>query len=126
MKTLAVVLFLCLSLFGSDISSDLESAKKSGKIPAFFIVKTGCPWCHKTKVLIEKDKEVKALIEKDFHFVEFNKDDIELSNDMATRFFPTIHFTDYDGDVIYQIMGYKEKNVFLQELKDVKEIFKKK
>lgn len=113
------LLFVTL-LFGFDLKKELNEAKKEGKIAAFLVVKTGCPWCHKMMQLIEKDKEVSSVLKSKFRLVILNKDDVELPEILSTKFYPTIHFLDENGDVIYQIIGFNEKNVLLSELSYIK------
>jgi thioredoxin-related protein len=108
-----------------NLNTLTNSAKKSNKLIFILLHKNGCGYCVRMKKNTINDPEIQTIIKKDFIFVDINvyDRDIVIFNDfMGTSkefaidvgydFYPSSLFVDGDGEMVYEVAGYRKKDEF--------------
>ncbi len=133
MKFIKKVSILLISIFtlsnSADINLDNIFSKDINKSIMFFFHKDGCSFCEKMVFEFE-DKNISNMLKSKFIFLDINRDDDdtilykakEYSNREFTKyvgidFFPTLIFMDKNQNIIYSIVGYRNKNIMKNTLK---------
>ena len=135
LKRLVFTLLAVVSIiFANDVNLDklVVDAKKSNKHILVFLHTTGCPYCEKMIEFTFDDDEVKESIEKDFIFVDMNvKDDglvsfdnfkvskLKFAKKIGYPMYPTCLFFDQNGELVYDEVGYRDEEKFLETLQIV-------
>ena len=129
-KRVSVLLISLFSLsYGADINLDDIFSKKINKPIMFFFHKDGCGFCEKMFFEFE-DKNISNMLKSDFIFLDINRDDDdtvlykgkeksnrEFTKSIGIDFFPTLIFIDKNQDVIYTIVGYRNKGILKDTLR---------
>jgi len=117
---------LPILVIGADFELDniVSDANQTDKHILLFFHKDGCDFCERMIFNLD-DSNLSKLIQKDFIFVDINKDDdetISFKGDEGTTkefldaldidLYPTIAFFDGNGTFIYDVVGYRNKNKF--------------
>jgi len=131
---LKTLIFLLLTpLFGTDVNFELDKiisdANKTNKQVILFLHKDGCGFCNKMVLNLE-DSNISKAIDKDFIFVDINRDRDETISfqeykgsskkflkKLEVDLYPTTLFLDNNSTFIYNIIGYRNKKVLLTTLK---------
>lgn len=122
MRYLVTLFLLFSSLFSEylhNYEDILNQAKETGKIPAIMMSSSTCPWCERMKEKTLTDPELKIILEKYFVFGILEQDFDEFPESLRVRYTPTTHFMDQSGDVIWQSIGYKNRDSFLLDIYEV-------
>jgi len=134
-KFFLIAVFLHISLQSKEINFNnlVETAKKSNKHIFVLLHKTGCGYCVRMKNSTIKDPKIHSILDKYFIYVNINVHDRdiviyedfmgtskEFAIDVGYDFYPSSLFIDYNGDIVYDVAGYKEKEVFEKMLNYVK------
>lgn len=128
MRYLLFLFILTSSLFSEYLhtyDTVMKQARESGKIPVIMMSASTCPWCERMKEKTLSDPELKLILEKYFVFGILEQDFDEFPEDLRVRYTPTTHFMDYTGDVIWQSIGYKNRDSFLLDVYEVLNMQKK-
>ena len=131
------VLFLsALPLFSMGVDFELDSlvsdANKTEKHLLLFLHKDGCGFCEKMMINLE-DSNISKSIEKDFIFVDINRDDEETLSfkeyngttktflkKLDVDLYPTILFMNGESTFVYNVIGYRNTKKFSTILNYVK------
>jgi thioredoxin-related protein len=117
----ALVLSIAPSVFAQDYDSALKTAKKENKPLLLYFFNRACYYC----TLMEKntlaDKEVGALLKKDFVFLQV---DTDKSSDLSELYriagTPSSWFVESSGKALFQVPGYIQKPDYKTLLEYVK------
>ena len=134
-KRLILILLTVVSMtFANDVDLDqlVVEAKKTNKHILVFLHITGCNYCLNMQEFTFDDEMVIAALKKDFIFVDINvKDEGHLSFDgfrvsklkfakeIGYPMYPSCLFFDQNGELVYDEVGYRDENKFLETLKTV-------
>ncbi len=120
--------------FANDVNLDqlVVEAKKTNKHILVFLHITGCNYCLHMKEFTFDDEMVKASIKKDFIFVDMNVRDkglvsfdgfkaskLKFAKEIGYAMYPSCLFFDKNGELVYDEVGYRDENKFLETLKMV-------
>lgn len=136
MKRFILSLLTVISMtFANDISLNqlLLEAKKTNKHILVFLHIPGCNYCLHMQEFTFDDERVKAAIKKDFIFVDMNVRDkglvsfddfkvtkVKFAKEIGYPIYPSCLFFDQNGELVYDGVGYRDENKFLQVLKFVR------
>jgi len=115
-----------------NLNQLVVEAKKTNKHILVFLHITGCDYCLRMQEFTFDDEMVKAAIKKDFIFVDINVRDegvvsfdgvkvskIKFAKEIGYAMYPSCLFFDQNGELVYDEVGYKDENRFLEALKVV-------
>lgn len=120
--------------FANDINLNqlVVEAKKTNKHILVFLHIPGCNYCLHMQEFTFDDEMVIAAIKKDFIFVDMNvrdkgvvkHDNIEVTKlkfakESGYPMYPSCLFFDQNGELVYDAVGYRDEDKFLQVLKFV-------
>ena len=120
--------------FANDVDLDqlVVEAKKTNKHILVFLHITGCNYCLKMQEWTFDDEMVIAALKKDFIFVDINVRDeglvsfdgfkvskLKFAKEIAYPMYPSCLFFDQNGELVYDEVGYRDENKFLETLKIV-------
>ena len=120
--------------FANDVDLDqlVVEAKKNNKHILVFLHITGCNYCLKMQEWTFDDEMVIADIKKDFIFVDINVRDegvvsfdgfkvnkLKFAKEIGYPMYPSCLFFDQNGELVYDEVGYRDENEFLETLKMV-------
>lgn len=120
--------------FAQDINLNqlVLDAKKTNKHILVFLHMTGCDYCFRMKEFTFDDDSVQIAIKKDFIFVDINIRDkgmvsfdgmttskLKFAKETGYNIYPTCLFFDKNGELVYDRVGYKDEDKFLEILKIV-------
>ena len=120
--------------FANDVNLDqlVVEAKKSNKHILVFLHITGCNYCLKMQEWTFDDDMVIAALKKDFIFVDINVRDeglvsfdgfkvskLKFAKEIGYPMYPSCLFFDQNGELVYDEVGYRDENKFLETLKTV-------
>ena len=120
--------------FANDVNLDklVVEAKKTNKHILVFLHITGCHYCLNMQEFTFDDDAVKAAIKKDFIFVDINVRDegsvsfdgtniskLKFAKEIGYPMYPSCLFFDKNGELVYDEVGYKDEDKFLETLKTV-------
>ncbi|MBN2783161.1 MAG: DUF255 domain-containing protein [Campylobacterales bacterium] len=135
MKKIALMMLFVSSIFGAELnwSKDYHDAmikaKKEDKPVLFIISRDTCKYCVLLKDETLKDEKVIKALNRDFiSVVSWTNENDYIPDDLAraTPGLPGIWFLQPDGEPMFQpILGYIEKDKFLEALAIVEQQFKK-
>lgn len=121
MKFFIGLTLLFINLFADSITWNsydkaLELSKKSGKSIALMVTSEQCGYCTKMHNTTLSDKKVKESLESYFipAIVDVSKE--EMPVDYRFSGTPTFMFINSNGELIYNIVGYKNADSFQQAL----------
>ncbi len=128
-KKIYILLISILTLsIGADIDIDDIFIKDINKSILFFFHKDGCNFCEKM-IFDFEDKNISNMLKSKFIFVDINRDDDdtilykgkeksnrEFTKSVGIDFFPTLIFMDKNQNIIYSIVGYRNKNIIKDTL----------
>ena len=129
-KKISVLLISMISFsMGADINLDDIFSKDSNRSVVFFFHKDNCGFCEKMIFEFE-DENISNTLKNKFTFVDINRDDDdtvlyqgkeksnrEFIKSIGIDFFPTVIFMDKNQDVIYNIVGYRNKSILKDTLR---------
>ncbi len=131
-KKLILTLLTVISIsFANDINLDLLviEAKKTNKHILVYLHTNGCPYCNKMEEFTFDDDVVNTAIEKDFIFVDINVKDegfisfkdfkgskLEFAKLIDFDMYPSSLFFNQDGELVYDEVGYRDEDKFLEIL----------
>ncbi|RLA68622.1 MAG: hypothetical protein DRG09_07625 [Epsilonproteobacteria bacterium] len=129
---------MLLSVISITLAHDINlnqlvvEAKKTNKHILVYLHITGCNYCLKMQEWTFDDERVKAAIKKDFIFVDMNVRDkglvsfdgikvskIKFAKEIGYAIYPSCLFFDKNGELVYDEVGYKDEDRFLEALKAV-------
>jgi thioredoxin-related protein len=118
---LIVILFIGTSVYGLDYNGALKAARKENKPVLLYFFSKSCGYC----TLMDKDtladKDVAALLKKDFVFLRVDTDKSEdLAMLYGIRGTPWSWFLDSSGKRVRQAPGYISKAEYKVLLESVK------
>ena len=120
--------------FANDVDLDqlVVEAKKNNKHILVFLHITGCNYCLKMQEWTFDDEMVIAALKKDFIFVDINVRDeglvsfdgfkvnkLKFAKEIGYPMYPSCLFFDQNGELVYDEVGYRDENKFLETLKIV-------
>ncbi len=120
--------------FANDVDLDqlVVEAKKTNKHILVFLHITGCNYCLKMQEWTFDDDKVIEAIKKDFIFVDINVRDkglvsfdgfkvskLKFAKEIGYPMYPSCLFFDQNGELVYDEVGYRDENKFLETLKTV-------
>ena len=120
--------------FANDINLNqlVVEAKKTNKHILVYLHITGCNYCLNMEEFTFDDEMVIAAIKKDFIFVDMNVRDeglvsfddfkvskLKFAKEIGYPMYPSCLFFDQNGELVYDAVGYRDENRFLQILKFV-------
>ncbi len=120
--------------FADDVNLDqlVVEAKKTNKHILVFLHITGCNYCLKMQEWTFDDDKVIEAIKKDFIFVDINVRDeglvsfdnhkiskLKFAKEIGYPMYPSCLFFDKNGELVYDEVGYRDENKFLETLKMV-------
>jgi len=113
-----------------DLNQLVVEAKKTNKHILVFLHITGCNYCLKMKEFTFDDEKVELAIKKDFIFVDINVRDeglvsfdnfkvskLKFAKEIGYAMYPSCLFFDQNGELVYDEVGYRDENKFLETLK---------
>ena len=118
----------------NDVNLDqlVVEAKKSNKHILVFLHIPGCNYCLNMQEFTFDDEMVIAAIKKDFIFVDMNVRDegvviydnfkvskLKFAKETGYPMYPSCLFFDKNGELVYDGVGYRDENKFLEILKFV-------
>jgi len=118
MKYLISLLFLVMSLMATelhwydDYNAALREAKKEHKLVYIFISSSQCGWCHKFEKTTLQDEAVKKRLSHEFITVHLIRDFDEIPKKFKTSPVPRHYFTDANGKILYNSLGYRKVECF--------------
>lgn len=95
-----------------DYNSALEKAKKEHKLVYIFISSSTCVWCHKFEKTTLQDEGVKKRLAKEFVTVHLVRDFDTVPTAFKTSPVPRHYFTDSQGNILYNSLGYRKVDTF--------------
>ncbi len=129
---------MLLSVISMTLAHDINlnqlvvEAKKTNKHILVYLHITGCNYCLKMQEWTFDDEMVKAAIKKDFIFVDMNVRDeglvsfdgikvskIKFAKEIGYAMYPSCLFFDKNGELVYDEVGYRDEDRFLEALKVV-------
>ena len=129
---------MLISVSSLTLSQDINlnqlvvEAKKTNKQLLVYLHITGCDYCMRMQEFTFDDEQVKAAIKKDFIFVDINVRDEGLvsfdgfkvskllfAKESGYAMYLSCLFFDKNGELVYDAVGYRDENKFLQVLKTV-------
>lgn len=139
-KIVLLLLLFTLSLFASNVDKyakemgferDYKTAVAKAKIvnkPLMMVLGADyCPWCRKFERKTLSSSLIKSYIDKEvITLIVDKKFDIEsFPKKFQTRMTPKVFFINPSEEKsFFQTAGYIKKNQFLQDLKDMKKLYK--
>ncbi len=143
MKTISILLFLTLTLFGRadldeyaqkmgferDYNTALAKAKQLHRPLMLTVTKPECPWCDRLEDQTFADPAVHKRLNKEVVVVlvykDFDEEDYP-SKKFVAPFSPRTFFVDPASENAFLIIdGYAEKEKFLDKLNEVKRLWNK-
>ncbi len=134
-KLIFILLTVISTSFANDINLDLlvVDAKKTNKHILVYLHTNGCPYCDRMEEFTFDDDVVDAAIKKDFIFVDINVKDegsisfnnfkgsrLEFAKSIDFNMYPSSLFFDQNGELVYDEVGYRDEDKFLEILELVK------
>ena len=117
----AFVLLFASSALASDYDGALKTAKKENKPVLLYFFNKGCGYCTMMDKDTLSDKEITAVLKKDFVFLRVDTDNSEdLAMLYEIRGTPTSWFLEPSGKPIRQFPGYIQKGDYKTLLAYVK------
>jgi len=129
-----MILTVVSMIFANDVELDqlVDEAKKTNKHILVFLHITGCSYCLKMQEWTFDDDKVIEAIKKDFIFVDINVRDeglisfdglkvskLKFAKEIGYPMYPSCLFFDQNGELVYDEVGYRDENKFLETLKIV-------
>jgi len=115
-----------------NLNQLVVEAKKTNKHILVYLHIPGCNYCLNMEEFTFDDEMVIAAIKKDFIFVDMNVrdeglvsyDDVKVSKlkfakEIGYPMYPSCLFFDQNGELVYDGVGYRDEDRFLQILKFV-------
>ena len=121
MKYLIITFLVMQNLFaigGNSYMEGLKIAKDNNKKLLLMVTSKYCVWCNKMKRTTLKDPEVVAKMNKNFVFIEVDKNNGEYPSNLIVRGVPTFFVISSDNYLLDKFMGYQKKDRFLTHLRD--------
>ena len=132
MKFIKKVSILLISIFtlsnSADINLDEIFSNKINKPIVFFFHKDNCSFCEKMIFEFE-DENISKMIKDKFIFLDINRDDDdtilyqgreqsnrEFTQNIGIDLFPTTIFIDKNQTIIYDMIGYRNRNIIKDSL----------
>jgi thioredoxin-related protein len=118
MKYIIMVLLLAVTLFGDelgwsdDYNKALQQAKKEHKLLYVLITSVDCGWCKKFERTTLQDEGVKKRLKKEFVSVHFIRELNFVPEQFKTTPIPRHYFTDPQGNILYNSLGYRKVDAF--------------
>ncbi|OPY68107.1 MAG: Thiol:disulfide interchange protein DsbD [Syntrophorhabdaceae bacterium PtaU1.Bin034] len=126
MKKLMFALFVTImlvasSVYGQDYESALKTAKKENKPLVLYFVSRGCGYCNLMDRNTMADREIDAILKKDFVFLRIDADKSDLSRLYRITGTPSSWFLESSGKRIFEAPGYIQKPLYKKVLEYVKD-----
>jgi thiol:disulfide interchange protein len=103
----------------SSYSSGLALAKKEGKMQMLYFYTDWCGWCQKMEKETFADRELAGFMDK-FVPVKINGDrDKQALKKFAISGYPTLVFTDLEGNVVEKVVGFLPANSLREKMETV-------
>ena len=121
MKYLIITFLVMQNLFaigGNSYMEGLKIAKDNNKKLLLMVTSKYCGWCNKMKKTTLKDKEILSIIDKNFVFVEVDKNGGDYPRNLVVRGVPAFFVISNDNYLLDKFIGYQKKNRFLTHLRD--------
>ena len=129
---------MLLSVISITLAHDINlnqlvvEAKKTNKHILVYLHITGCNYCLKMQEWTFDDDKVIEAIKKDFIFVDINVRDeglvsfdgfkvskLKFAKEIGYAMYPSCLFFDKNGELVYDEVGYRDEDRFLEALKVV-------
>ncbi|MBL0721680.1 MAG: thioredoxin family protein [Sulfurovum sp.] len=114
MTILTMALSAEITSLASSYQNGIANAKKYNKTLMVMFTDTNCKQCNYMQSSIYEDKEIADYINKNFVYLELDKDG---NHGLDIVIAPTIYFINSQGKVIGKIIGARNPELFLKELK---------
>ena len=130
MKYLVSILFLAVTLMATelhwydDYNEALHEAKKEHKLIYIFISSSDCGWCHKFEKTTLQDEEIKKRLSKEFITLHLVRDFDDIPSQFKTSPVPRHYFTDANGKMLYNSLGYRKVECFDSFMDNAEQKFK--
>jgi len=130
MKYLVSILFLAVTLMATelhwydDYNEALREAKKEHKLVYIFISSSDCGWCHKFEKTTLQDEEIKKRLSKEFITLHLVRDFDDIPSQFKTSPVPRHYFTDANGKMLYNSLGYRKVECFDSFMDNAEQKFK--
>jgi len=130
MKYLLSLLFLSVNLMAielhwhDDYNAALREAKKEHKLVYIFISSSQCGWCQKFEKTTLQDEVVKKRLSKEFITLHLIRDFDEVPKKFKTSPVPRHYFTDANGNILYNSLGYRKVECFNSFMDNAEQKFK--
>ena len=124
MKYLALIFLSFTLLFSAEIvkidggyAEAIEAGKEEGKKVMIMMTTRVCPWCKRAKKNTLTNEDVIEFVNKNYVFVEVDRDRDEYPEDLYSRMVPTFSLIEpKNEELLYQIIGYRPPAKFLKEI----------
>jgi protein disulfide-isomerase len=107
-----------------DYNEALHEAKKEHKLIYIFISSSDCGWCHKFEKTTLQDEEIKKRLSKEFITLHLVRDFDDIPSQFKTSPVPRHYFTDANGQILYNSLGYRKVECFDSFMDNAEQKFK--
>ena len=111
--------FVNQSGYETNYVQALEKAKNENKNLMFVVVEKNCPWCVKLEEQTLSDDLIDKEIKKEYVPLIMEKSSDAYPKDFYAPYVPYTFFVDsITEDTFYESIGFKNSDLFLEELKE--------
>jgi len=103
----------------------IQKAKEEHKFIYLFISSPVCGWCEKFERTTLQDEKIKKRLNEEFIAVHLVRTFDAIPKKFATSPVPRHYFTDAKGKILYNAVGYRDKDGFNLFLDYIEDNFKK-
>ncbi len=114
MTILTIALSAEITSFATSYKNGIANAKKHNKTLMIMFTSSDCKQCNYMQSSIYEDKKISNYINKHFVYLELDKDANHGYNIIIA---PTVYFINSNGKRVGKIVGARNPEVFLKELK---------
>ena len=118
MRYIVTMILLAVTLMATELqwldnyNAAKEKAKQEKKLIYVFISSSTCGWCDKFEKTTLQDENVKKRLKKEFVSVHLVREFDTVPQKFATAPVPRHYFTDSQGNILYNSLGYRKADTF--------------
>ena len=118
MRYIVTMILLAVTLMATELQwldnydTAMQKAKKENKLIYVFISSSTCGWCDKFEKTTLQDENVKKRLKKEFVSVHLVREFDTVPQKFATAPVPRHYFTDSQGNILYNSLGYRKADTF--------------